>query len=339
MNLPSKNILRDECLKLIFYFLKISGIPIILVLLFSFFHQDVWAEAESKKLGFVPVTLKETQWTLKPIDRRQCVNTCWDGRMKSGYSLGHYKSIWFNLDKTTGQLLAWCMMFWTMGNTALSRFVGLLYNGSLRWIPAFCLLCTVYPLFYGFWAGFGYLNDRFETMWYSQLYFTITELANAFLCYRFLDRSKSEDIQGNEFLPGKRPLIILAYWFMFCQAGIHLWQGVKDNIWDNLFGKRGNAMRNTRDTLFLSSDLGQFISTICGIWMLVSPAPKGTVGVVEPDDVENVDKSKDALSKKGFLGTSKLYTRSLFFTDLKYAGAYIVTFLFLLGMWNYKKEG
>jgi hypothetical protein len=29
----------------------------------------------------------------------------------------------------------------------------------------------------------------------------------------------------------------------------------------------------------------------------------------------------------------------LFFTDLKYAGAYIVTFLFLLGMWNYKKEG
>ena len=101
-NTPSVNILRDELVKLAFYFLKISGIPILLILIFNFFHQDVWAEAKEKKLGFVPVTLQSTQWTPKAMDRKQCQNFCWDGRMKAGYALGHYKSVWFNLDRTTG---------------------------------------------------------------------------------------------------------------------------------------------------------------------------------------------------------------------------------------------
>jgi hypothetical protein len=338
---PLTNILRNEVVKLAFYFLKISGIPIILILIFNFFHQDVWAEKEEKNIGFVPVTLQSTQWTEKPMNRRGCQNFCWDGRFKSGYSLGHYKSIWFNLDRTTGQLFAWTMVFWTMSNTALVQFFTLLYHGKLRWIPTFCLLCTVYPIFYGFWAGFGYMNDRFDAMWYSQLYFTVTELGNAFLAFRFQDSSKVEDERGNQSLPGQRPLIVMAYWFIFCHALQHLWQGMSDNIWDNLFGGKGNMMRHARDFLFFSSDLGQCCSALVGIWTMVSPSrPANSSDAQTHADIEDSvnDNQKDKLSKRGFLA-SPAYTKTQFRRDSKYAIAYVASVLFLLRTWEYKKEG
>ena len=261
--------------------------------------------------------------------------------MKAGYALGHYKSVWFNLDRTTGQLFAWTMVFWTMSNTALVHFFTLLYHGKLRWIPTFCLICTIFPIFYGFWAGFGYMNDRFHTMWYSQLYFTVTELVNAVIAFRLQDMSKVEDERGNQHLPGNRPLLVLGYWFIFCHALTHMWQGMSDNIWDNLFGGKGNMMRYSRDVLFFSSDLGQCCSALLGLWRMVSHNVKaGSSDAKVFADIEDTssDNKKDKLSKRGFL-SSTAYTKAQFCADFKYAIAYVALVLFFLGMWNYKKEG
>lgn len=102
-----------------------------------------------------------------------CTCECWDGLFKGPYSRGGYKSVYFNLDWGTGALLFVLLVYAHLSEALLSFFLRMKFG---NWAMVSCLLATIFPNFYGFWMTFNYVNDRFYKFWWTQLYFTVSEL-------------------------------------------------------------------------------------------------------------------------------------------------------------------
>lgn len=136
---------------------------------------------------------------------------CWDGYSKPHYkcmtydkdtvirngvivpsgTVNCYKSIYFNIDSTALYMFIW-MSIWT---TVTSRaFESILFNAlkrTLRVPMAVAISLSVPSVWYVCSVLVHYLNDRYFPMYYSQLFFTMTELFSTIVCILHLNN------QGN----------------------------------------------------------------------------------------------------------------------------------------------
>jgi len=80
-----------------------------------------------------------------------------------------YKSIYFNLEPATALLAAWVCVWLNLLGICLHRLLQLARAGRLSLGALAPALLQFYPLFYGAWAVFNYVNDRFYVMLPSQV--------------------------------------------------------------------------------------------------------------------------------------------------------------------------
>lgn len=80
-----------------------------------------------------------------------------------------YKSIYFNLEPATALLAAWVCIWLNLLGICLHRLLQLARAGRLSLGALAPALLQFYPLFYGAWAVFNYVNDRFFVMLPSQV--------------------------------------------------------------------------------------------------------------------------------------------------------------------------
>jgi hypothetical protein len=80
-----------------------------------------------------------------------------------------YKSIYFNLEPATALLAAWVCIWLNLLGICLQRILQLARAGRLSYGALVPALLQFYPIFYGAWAVFNYVNDRFYTMLPSQV--------------------------------------------------------------------------------------------------------------------------------------------------------------------------
>lgn len=135
----------------------------------------------------------------RPVDRESCGCTCWDGRFKGRHGLAtsgiEYKSVYFNLEPATALLAAWVCVWLNLLGLCLQRILQLARAGRLSFRALVPALLQFYPMFYGAWAVFNYVNDRFYVMLPSQLFFQLTELVPCFFIYTLLDRQNYAQLQ------------------------------------------------------------------------------------------------------------------------------------------------
>lgn len=80
-----------------------------------------------------------------------------------------YKSVYFNLEPATALLAAWVCIWLNLLGICLQRILLLARAGRLSIGALVPALLQFYPSFYGGWAVFNYVNDRFYTMLPSQV--------------------------------------------------------------------------------------------------------------------------------------------------------------------------
>ncbi|KAF6255588.1 hypothetical protein COO60DRAFT_1627488 [Scenedesmus sp. NREL 46B-D3] len=135
----------------------------------------------------------------KAIDRESCTCDCWDGRFKGRHGVGAshagYKSVYFNLEAATVLLCAWTFVWVNALGVSMQRILLLFTAARLSYRALVPALLSFYPFFYGAWATWNYVNDRFYIMLPSQLFFQLSELVPAYLIYQLLDRSALKDLQ------------------------------------------------------------------------------------------------------------------------------------------------
>ena len=103
--------------------LKAALLPLMLTLVLYFVRTP--REPSQKHTGMTMVG-----GTAKYALRKTCTCDCWDGRFKGPYGRGHYKSIFFNMEEETGFIMTNVIVFFSLGEAALWRFLKLL-NYSL----------------------------------------------------------------------------------------------------------------------------------------------------------------------------------------------------------------
>lgn len=80
-----------------------------------------------------------------------------------------YKSVYFNLEPATALLAAWVCVWLNLLGMCLQRILQLARAGRLSYRALVPALLQFYPMFYGAWAVFNYVNDRFYVMLPSQV--------------------------------------------------------------------------------------------------------------------------------------------------------------------------
>lgn len=178
----------------------------------------------------------------KAVDRDSCTCDCWDGRFKGRHGAGGYKSVYFNLEAATVLLCAWSFVWVNALGVAMQRILLLFRAGRLSYQALVPALLSFYPLFYGAWATWNYINDRFYTMLPSQLFFQLTELLPAYLIYQLLDRSNYKDLQP------LGPLLGLAV------SCVHISLALKERVLWGLFIPGVHTV-NARDVMLVAGDM------------------------------------------------------------------------------------
>ena len=286
--------------------LKAAALPLAFTLVLYFFRTP--REASDKHNGMTIVG-----GTAKYALRKTCTCDCWDGRFKGPYGRGHYKSIFFNMEEQTGYILTNVVVFFSFGEKALWRFLKLLNEKKVRISSAVILAGTLIPLWYGMWMNFNYINDRFYKMFYSQLFFTLTELVSAGLAMRFLDGSNKGDVDG------PAPKLAKASWTIIIICIVHIIQSGADQMVDNLIhGHVGDGRGlGTRDLAFFLCDLTQLCAASFQLYKLLKSKR-------EP---ENLDKNEQ---------TSR-YGKNQFRKEGKIAFLVAIGLLVHLQFWAYHK--
>jgi hypothetical protein len=101
-----------------------------------------------------------------------------------------YKSVYFNLDQTTLLLFFWMLVWAMVTSRALETMIFAFLNNNLCYEMAIAILMSIPSIWYACAVLFHYLNDRYFPMYYSQLYFTVTELVCTIICIVHLERDK-----------------------------------------------------------------------------------------------------------------------------------------------------
>lgn len=284
---------------------KVSTLPLVLTLIFYIFQ------------------------TPREVDVKKCTCDCWDGRFKGPYGRGGYKSMYFSIESETGWLFLNIILFFSLGEKALWKFVELVLEKKVRVTFTIILVSTVYPMFYGSWMFFNYINDRFYLMYYSQMFFTFTELVNAGLAYRFLDSSITKDASGS------RPRLIVASWVVITICTIHIIQSGGDQMFFNFLryiNGRGFNHTGLRDLSFFICDISQILAASYQIWILMASRRGSNYAVLPHGNDEEPD--GDDSAKKG---PRQQYSRKDALVDARTSIIIVISCIALLRWWSYHK--
>lgn len=131
---------------------------------------------------------------LPPVDRETCGASypdncrCWDGRFKGLYNAGGYKSVFYNFDEGTPRLILVTLFFGGLLLKHIERCLELFVSGSLRLEALVVSSICFSSLFYGWGCLFNYINDRFWSMFWSQMFYAGTELVPCAALALLVDR-------------------------------------------------------------------------------------------------------------------------------------------------------
>lgn len=115
---------------------------------------------------------------------------------------------------------------------------------------------TIYPNTYGFFMTFNYINDRYYRMWYTQLFFSVTELVCACCCFLLMSATATSSSSGQR---PKQATAFLA-WTALTISIIHFFQSLIDQGLMNL--SVGERHQRSRDLGFVICDVGVIACTL-----------------------------------------------------------------------------
>ncbi|KAI3657645.1 hypothetical protein MP638_001364 [Amoeboaphelidium occidentale] len=141
-----------------------------------------------------------------PLKCQRPPTDCWDSYMKKGgYSCvkvkqdtllrnqfllkagerSCYKAVYYNLERTTF-IIASIFIFWAiLVFKAVERIASALFVGKLRYSFTVAILFNMWSLWYSSSILIHYFNDAFYEFFYSQLYFSLSDLV-VFICGTYL---------------------------------------------------------------------------------------------------------------------------------------------------------
>lgn len=200
----------------------------------------------------------ETKHSLPPVDKKNCTCSCWDGLSKGRYHhpLPAYMSIYFNSEIETLMLLFLAYWYFSLFASVLSRISKLLMERRLEFVITPILALSCYAHIYGGWCLFNYLNQRYYLMWYSQIFFCLSELPITYVLFRLLDK---EELRSNSVVSYRSAAMILT---TFCL--LHISLGLKEKIlWFFLVPGYSGVTKN-RDLGLMGGDI---LGVIYGIYL------------------------------------------------------------------------
>ncbi|KAI8901318.1 hypothetical protein BC833DRAFT_157740 [Globomyces pollinis-pini] len=121
---------------------------------------------------------------------------CWDGYNKEYYKciqyttettirLGVkfpagtrncYKSLYLNVDANTLYIFGWLFFWCILTSRVIEMMVIALLNRKARYLTCLAIVSNIPTVWYGCFVMMHYLNDRYYPMFYSQIYFSVTEI-------------------------------------------------------------------------------------------------------------------------------------------------------------------
>jgi hypothetical protein len=156
--------------------------------------------------------------------------------------------VYWNLKKETCYLLLLSAFYLIMAVEAFKQYAQALLNRELiNIIMAIATAFTVYPNIYSFWATFNYINDNLGYLWYTQLFFSVTEMINSYCCFQLSRHSK--DVPKN--------VIAFLNWVTIAISVVHIIQSGIDQTIINLIS--GERHQLARDIAFTVCDFGVLI--------------------------------------------------------------------------------
>jgi hypothetical protein len=113
----------------------------------------------------------------------KCVTYEQDTILRSGVAIkagqrSCYKSVYFNLDSTAFAMIAMFFIWASLTSRAVeAMIVALLNDGKIRWPVVAGLITSMPSVWYVCSVMIHYMNDRYFPYYYSQLFFTLSELS------------------------------------------------------------------------------------------------------------------------------------------------------------------
>mmetsp|Transcript_30670 Transcript_30670/g.80135 ORF Transcript_30670/g.80135 Transcript_30670/m.80135 type:complete len:455 (-) Transcript_30670:1674-3038(-) len=126
----------------------------------------------------------------RPEIQPECSCECWDGLFKGTFGRGRYKSVYFNMEKTTALLLVLLAVVTVTVVKGATKVTRLAVTGKLRWRLFALLIPTTYLYLLSFWSAFDAINDRFYSS--GLLYVAVFLLLLVFSTFIYMHLSESE---------------------------------------------------------------------------------------------------------------------------------------------------
>eukprot|EP00834_Sanchytrium_tribonematis_P003449 NODE_132_length_16614_cov_0.935392.p8 type:complete len:248 gc:universal NODE_132_length_16614_cov_0.935392:9315-8572(-) len=178
---------------------------------------------------------------------RDCSCDCFDRKIKGTYfdEQYQYRSIYFNLDDAILYIFIWSLFYILLLMKFVEKVLTAIFYRKLE-IFAFILgSVSLFSHFFNWWVTFNYLNDRFYRYFYSQMFFSVTELLPGYCIYLLLDGTKPNFNISNISLG-----ILL----------MHVYQSLSDQGLRHLFLNDEFEFHTfVRDALFLFADGSAFV--------------------------------------------------------------------------------
>lgn len=115
--------------------------------------------------------------------------------------------------------------------------------------------CLFFPFFKNP-STFNYWNDRFFNLWWTQLFFTLTELFITILAYSLIDRRSPHNQNTNYNL--------LCLWTILSVETMHIFEAFSDNAISNFSDPRRHLF--ARDIGLFVCDLGVAVACMYPIY-------------------------------------------------------------------------
>lgn len=148
-----------------------------------------------------------------------------------------YKSVYFNLDPTALYIFIWLLIWSTLTTRAFELIFFKYFTGNLRKSPAIAIILQIPSIWYACSVIIHYLNDRYFPMYYSQLFFTVSEIYS--MCILMLHLTKDGKIYKN---------------LLVVMASVSIFHIIELGI-DEPFFVSKNLGASIRNLMFLAGDL------------------------------------------------------------------------------------
>lgn len=225
----------------------------------------VWAVIFNIQLGMCPAGVVDKY--VDP-DPGSCTCDCWDGKFKGCYgrtiskNRPEFRHIYFNMTKTSYQLILLAAAYIVAFSSFVKEAFSLLFTKRqyIRWPMLIATIATMHPNVYGFWAFFNYVNDGWGHLFYTQLFFTVTELVNTIVLFMLSDESAAPSSSQSLMLL----FIPLTISTTHVSISVH-------NYFENL--SKGLLANIVRDIGLLGTDFVVIVACAWRIYSLVKENP------------------------------------------------------------------